>query len=174
MKKECMELFKDYRVEGEMIIYDENGNDIQIIHSATIEEIADEIIEILNHIDKCEYESDNIAMVFRYLTTKDEIMEALILEEVENLMKDSDVYDEEDSRTHIAEKIENCFKFMDENEDVEEIVLTHHETFLMDTDIEIKVYSYHAFEIGNAYYKTNPKDKKAWEETWTEIFKSEW
>ena len=63
---------------------------------------------------------------------------------------------------------------MDKNEYVEEMIITHHETFLMDKDIEIKVYQHCAFEVGNEYYNTNPSDKNAWEETWTEIFKSEW
>lgn len=175
MKRECIELFKGEIIKGEIGIFEHHTyNEILALANVSIEQAADEIIEILKHIDSIEYESDNSAMVFRYLTTKEEIMEALIFEEVENLMKDSYGYDEEDSRSHIADKIESCFEFMDKNEYVEEMIITHHETFLMDKDIEIKVYQHCAFEIGNEYYKTDPNDKNAWEETWTEIFKSEW
>lgn len=175
MKRECIELFKGEIIKGEIGIFEShNYNEILALANVSIEQVADEIIEILKHIDSVEYESDNIAITFRYLTTKDEIMESLIFEEVENLMKDSYGYDEEDSRSHIADKIESCFEFMDKNEYVEEMIITHHETFLMDKDIEIKVYQYCAFEIGDECYNTDPKDKNAWEETWTEIFKSEW
>ena len=140
MKKESIELFKGEIIKGEISIFEYHRyNKILALSNVSIEQAADEIIEILKHIDNIEYESDNSTMVFRYLTTKEEIMESLIFEEVDNLMKNSYGYDEEDSRTHIADKIESCFEFMDKNEYVEEMTITHHETFLMDKDIEIKI-----------------------------------
>ena len=175
MKRECIELFKGEIIKGEIGIFEHYSyNEILALANVSIEQAADEIIEILKHVNSVEYESDNSAMVFRYLTTKDEIIEALIIEEVENLMKNSDKYNEEDSRTHIADKIENCFKFMSEHEYVEEMTITHHETFLMDKHIEVRLYNDHTLDIGNNFYNIDLKDKVAWEETWTEIFKSEW
>ena len=175
MKRECMELFKDNVIAGEFAIFAlPSYSEIFAMRNATIEQAADEIIEILKHIDNVEYESDNAAIVFRYLTTKEEIMEALIIEEIENLMQNSDEYDEADSRTHIADEIKSCFEFINNNKYVDEITITHHETFLMDKDIEIKIDAQSGFEIAGVYYNTDLQDKNAWEETWTEIFKSEW
>lgn len=173
MKKECMEMFSGEIIKGEIAIFDKAYSEILAMANVSIGQVAEEICEILKHINECEYESDNIAVTFKE-PNKENIMEILIMTEVENLMKNSEIYNENDSRTRIADEIETCFEFMSENEYVEEMVITHHETFLMDRDIEIKVYQHCAFEIGDEYYNVDPDDKIAWEETWTEIFKSEW
>ena len=176
MKKECMELFKEYRVEGEIIIYDEKGNVIQVIHSATIEEIADDIVEILNYIDRCEYESECFALTF-VAPNKNDIMESLILNEVNNLMEGTECYDEEDSRTHLYDEITECTRFMAQHKSVEKIVITHKETFLCDDEFAIAisdVFDENTFclEIMDCYYDIDDADnEQEWEELWHYIYK---
>lgn len=176
MKKECVELFKGYRVEGEIVIYDENGNDIQIIHSATIEEIADEIIEILKHIDKCEYESESVATIF-VSPDKNDIMEVLILGEVDNLMAGTECYDENDTRTHLYDIITECASFMVQHPYFEKVVITHKETFLCDDEFTIEisdVFSETRFSLkvmNTLYDIENADDDKEWQEFWHDIYK---
>lgn len=176
MKKECMELFKEYRVEGEMIIYDEEGNELQIIHSATIEEIADEIVEILNHIDRCVYESDCISMKF-VAPNKNDIMEVLILNEVNNLMAGTKYYNEEDSRTHLYSEIIECTSFMAQHKSVEKMIIAHKETFLCDDAFTITisdVFNKRTFsiEIMDCHYDIDDADnEQEWEEIWHHIYK---
>ena len=176
MKKECMELFKEYRVEGEMIIYDEKGTIIQVIHSATIEEIADEIVEILNHIDRCVYESDCISMKF-VAPNKNDIMEVLILNEVNNLMAGTKYYNEEDSRTHLYSEIIECTSFMAQHKSVEKMIIAHNETFLCDDAFTITisdVFNKRTFsiEIMDCHYDIDDADnEQEWEEIWHHIYK---
>ena len=176
MKKECMELFKEYRVEGEMIIYDEKGTIIQVIRSATIEEIADEIVEILNHIDRCVYESDCISMKF-VAPNKNDIMKELILGEVNNLMAGTECYDENDSRTHLYDEITECARFMTKHSNVKKMVVLHKETFLCDDEFTIEisdVFSENTFSLkimGDYYDIYDADDEEEWGEFWNYIYR---
>lgn len=176
MKRECVELFKEYRVEGEISIYDENGCYIQVIHSATIEEIADEIVEILNHIDKCEYEGESFSTTF-ISPDKNDIIEVLILGEVDNLMAGTECYNEDDSRTHLWDEITECTAFMIQHPYVEKMVITHKETFLCDDEFTIEisdVFSEMNFslKVMNTLYDIgDADDDKEWQEFWHDIYK---
>ena len=170
MKKECMELFKNEIVNGTVGLYEEHSyNAILMLENQTIEKIADEICEILKHIDVVEYESDNIAMTFRK-PDKDDIIESLILDEVQDLMKGTDAYNEEDSRTYIYDRLDTCVKFMRENGYIEEMTITHKEDFLFEIKIfNVSKYDY-SIQIMNMTYDITYECQE-WNEIWTEIFK---
>lgn len=178
MKKECMELFKEYRVEGEIIICDKNGNDIQIIHSATIEEIANEIKIACDLTDVVEYESDNIAFTLRYGYDEECVYHHLIMNEVDNLMENSAVYNDEDSRTWLWEEVMKSVEFIRENSYVQEVTITHGESFLFEDSFDIKIFNVDKEEFSiqvwkNVYDFNDGSMEKIWDDVWTEIYKVE-
>lgn len=174
MKKECIKLFKNEIVNGTVGLYEEHSyNTIMMLENQTIEKVADEICEILKHIDVVEYESDNIALTFRK-PNKDDIIESLILDEMQDLMKGTDAYNEEDSRTYIYDRLNTCVKFIRENDYIEEMTITHHESFLFDEDFEIKIFNVsqydYSIKVMDRIYDIT-YDCQEWNEIWTEIFK---
>ena len=175
MKKECMELFKGNVIKGEIGIFEYHSyNEIFAMRDVTIEQAADEIIEILKHIDNVEYESDNIALTFRFPVTKDEIIETLILNEVDNLMQGTEQYNENDSRTYLYDRIYECVKFIRKNPFIEEMTITHEETFLCEEDFEIRIFNVNKYdfdiEVMSDIYNIDDMDKE-WDAIWNEVYK---
>lgn len=175
MKKECMELFKDNIIKGEIGIFELHSyNEIFAMRNVTIEQAANEIIEILKHIDNVEYESDNVALTFRFPVTKDEIIETLILNEVDDLMYNSKVYNENDSRTHLYNRITDCVDFMTHNKYVDTMTIVHKESFLVNDSFEIIIHEvsngYFSLTVMGGYYIISDIDSQ-WNEIWNEIYK---
>lgn len=175
MKKECIELFKGEIIKGEIGIFEHHTyNEILALANVSIEQAADEIIEVLKHIDSIEYESDNSAMTFRCLTTKDEIIETLVLNEVDNLMQGTEQYNENDSRTYLYDRIYECVKFIRKNSFIEEMTITHEETFLCEEDFEIRIFNVNKYdfdiEVMSGIYNVGDMDKE-WDAIWNEVYK---
>lgn len=176
MKKECMELFKGEVIKGEVAIFQcHTYNEILALANVTIEQAANEICEILKHIDECEYESDNIALTFRK-PDKEDIMESLILYEVSDLMKGTELYCEEDSRTHLYDRITECVKFMRKQKYIEEMVIRHTESFLCEENFDIKIFSVSKYDfsiqvMGEIYDVNNEVADNDWNEIWNEVYR---
>lgn len=177
MKKECMELFKSEIIAGEIGIFEcHTYKEIFTMRNVTIEKAAEEICEILNHIDECEYESNHIAMTFKE-PNKEDIMEFLILHEIENLMKNTDYYNKDDSRTELYARIIECVEFMQKNEFIQEMIISHTESFLFDEQFDITIYDvckYGSFSIkvmNNIYDISNINDSTIWNEIWNEVYR---
>ena len=176
MKKECMELFKGEVIKGEIGIFERHTyNEIFAMSNVTIEQAANEICEILTKIDACDYESDNIALVFD-TPNKDDIMEMLILNEVEDLMKGTETYCEEDSRTHLYDRITECVEFMRKQEYIEEMVIRHTESFLCEENFDIKIFGIGKYDfsiqvMGEIYDVNNVMADNEWNEIWNEVYR---
>ena len=180
MKKECMELFKNDVVNGVVSLYGaEEIGCIKTLENASISQIVEEIKIAFENVDIVEYESDKIAMNFRRSLFEEEYAyEMIVFYEVANLMKNTEVYKEDDSRTHLYANIIESVNFMKKSPFVYDMTVIHKEDFLLDDEeISIKIFDvddyYFSMEVmGDLIdFDYNHMDFEEWDRFWTNIFK---
>lgn len=177
MKKECMELFGNYIV-SKAYLYDGQEQLIIELDNKTINEIAGEIKTACNLTDIVDYESDNIAFTLRNGYDEECVYHHLIMNEVDNLMENSVEYNDEDSRTWLWEEVMKCVEFIRENPYVQEVIITHGESFLFEDSFDIKIFDVDKEEFSiqvwkNIYDFNEGSIVEMWDEVWTEIYKVE-
>lgn len=177
MKRECMELFGNYIV-SKAYLYDGQEQLIIELDNKTINEIAGEIKTACGLTDIVDYESDNISFTLRYGYDEECVYHHLIMNEVDNLMENSVMYNDEDSRTWLWEEVMKCVEFIRENSYVQEITITHGESFLFEGGFDIKIFAVDREEFSiqvwkNIYDFNDGYAIEIWDEVWTEIYKME-
>ena len=100
------------------------------------------------------------------------------MNEVDNLMENSVMYNDEDSRTWLGEEVMKCVEFIRENRYVQEITITHGESILFEDSFDIKIFyvDKEVFSIQvwkNIYDFNDASMVEMWEDVWTEIYKVE-
>ena len=178
MKRECMELFKNEVVNGIVTLYgDEEIGCIKTLENATIEQIVDEIKIAFENLDYVEYESDFLSGDFYRAIDDDESLYSTIMfyEEI-NLMKGTEEYNEEDSRTYLYDRITKCVEFIRNNDYIEEMVINHRESFLCEESFNIKIFGVDKYDfsiqvMGNIYDIDNNNLKRDWNEIWTKVYR---
>ena len=177
MKKECKELFGNYIVSNARL-YDSQEQLIIELDNKTINEIAEEIKTACDLTDTVDYESDNISFTLRNGYDEECVYHHLIMNEVDNLMENSVEYNDEDSRTWLWEEVMKCVEFIRENPYVQEVIITHGESFLFEDSFDIKIFDVDKEEFSiqvwkNIYDFNEGSMVEIWDEVWTEIYKME-
>lgn len=177
MEKECKELFGNYIVSNARL-YDSQEQLIIELDNKTINEIAEEIKTACDLTDTVDYESDNISFTLRNGYDEECVYHHLIMNEVDNLMENSVEYNDEDSRTWLWEEVMKCVEFIRENPYVQEVIITHGESFLFEGSFDIKIFAVDREEFSiqvwkNIYDFNDGYAIEIWDEVWTEIYKME-
>lgn len=179
MKKECIELFKnEVIVDSVITLYsDIEIGCIKTLENVTVGQVIEEIKIAFESVDYVEYESDNMTTDF-YRNSFDEdcAYSMIIFYEITDLMKGTNAYKEEDSRTYLYDRIDECVKFMRKNEYIEEMVINHKETFLCEESFDIKIFGVSKYDfsiqvMGNLYDIADCNLERDWNEIWTEVYK---
>lgn len=178
MKRECMEMFKNEVVSGIVTLYgDTEIGCIKTLENATIGQIVEELKIAFENVDMIEYESDKMGIEFyRNLFDEEYAYSSIIFYEMTDLMKGTEEYNEEDSRTHLYDRITNCVNFMRDNLYIEEMIISHEETFLCEESFNIKIFDVDTYDfsiqvMGNIYDIDNDNIERDWNEIWTEVYK---
>lgn len=179
MKKECMELFKNEKVNGIITLYgDTEIGCIKTLENATIEQIVNEIKIAFESVDFVEYESDHVGIEFnRAVFDEEYAYSSIIFYEVADLMKGTEKeYQEGDSRTYLYDRIDDCVKFMRKNKYVEEMIINHRESFLCEESFDIKIFDVDKYDfsiqvMGNIYDIDDYNLERDWNEIWTEVYR---
>lgn len=178
MKRECMKLFGNYTV-SKARLYDGQERLIIALSGKTINEIAEEIKTACGLTDTVEYESDNIAFTLHNGYDEECVYHHLIMNEVDDLMENSIVYNEEDSRTWLWEEVMKPVEFIRNHPYVEEMTIVHGESFLFEGSFEIKIFNVDEEEFSIQIWKNIYDFNEGsivgewWANVWTEIYKME-
>ena len=171
MKKECMEMFKGMEIK-ECALYTQHNDLIIKLNELPICSIIENIKIALDAIDSLIIETDKFVYIVKDFD-KNALYELFVREHAENLMINTEFYNEIDSRTELYDEIYEPLQFMGENDFVTQVTITHQESFLTDMEIEITIHCYNEIEINGFFYKV-PDTEKEWNEMWSEILRKEW
>lgn len=135
MKKQCMELFKNDVVKGEVTLF-ANGTVALALSNPTIEKIVEECKILLQFCDEVYAESDVVGL---HYYDEESAYTTLIAYNTKDYMRGANEYRKEDSRTHLFDMVDECVKFMKKNTYIKEMLVRHQETFFCEEEIELVV-----------------------------------